>query len=247
MKASNLTQAYNKEKDLDIKVNKTFFVPPSNIFIEEGFNVRELDQDHIDSIAESYKRGVYVPAVVVKATADGFKVIDGHHRYKAAIQAEVLRVECKDFKGSDADQIAFMITSSQGRNLAPMERALAYQRLVAQGWSEKEISEKVGRGLKNVKDHLMLLDASPQIQNAVKSGHLGFAAAVEELNRNGLEGQEKIEQALEQADGGKVTRTTLQSGLTKAEYKEVMELLNSIGEEFLPERLIELREKYNNG
>lgn len=247
MKASNLTQAYNKEKDLDIKVNKTFFVPPSKLFIEEGFNVRELDQDHIDSIAATYARGDYVPALVVKATANGFKVIDGHHRYMAALQAEVLRVECKDFKGSDADQIAFMITSSQGRNLAPMERALAYQRLVAQGWSDKEISEKVGRGLKNVKDHLMLLDASPQIQTAVKSGQLGFAAAVEELNRNGLEGQEKIEKALEQSGGGKVTRTTLQKGLTKTEFKEVMDLLNTIGEEFLPERLLELREKHNNG
>lgn len=247
MKATNLTQAYNKEKDLDIKVNKTFFVPPKEIYIEEGFNVRDLDQDHIDSIAATYGRGDYVPALVVKATDKGFKVIDGHHRYKAAVQADVLRVECKDFKGNEADQVAFMITSSQGRNLAPMERALAYQRLTAQGWSEKEISEKVGRGLKNVKDHLMLLDASPQVQQAVKSGQLGFAAAVEELNRNGLEGQQRIEEELEKADGKKVTRTTLQSGLTKAEYKEVMDLLNNIGEQFLCERLIELREKHNNG
>jgi hypothetical protein len=66
------------------------------------------------------------------------KVIDGHHRYYGAIEAtksgaQIIRLECKDFVGNEADRIAFMVTRNQGRPLTALERAAAYQREKS-GW-----------------------------------------------------------------------------------------------------------------
>ena len=129
-KGTTLGSSYDKGgKDSGIKVNKTFLVDIDKIFIEQGFNVRDLDAEHIASIAASYESGQPIPAIVGRVTPSGFKVIDGHHRFEAAKLAGVSRLECKDFHGTDADIVAMMVTSSQGRNLTSVERAKAYQRL----------------------------------------------------------------------------------------------------------------------
>lgn len=225
MKSNSITQAYKNERDeIGLKVQKTYFVDLSknSIYVEEGFNVRDLDPDHVNSLAVAYEQGKYVPAIVVKPTPQGLKVIDGHHRFAAAKQANVEAIEVKNFVGDEADQVAFMITSSQGRNLNPMERAKAYQRLLGRGLTEAEISERVGRSKSDVKNHLTLMNASENIQKAVESGQVGYAAAVEEINRNGFEGEAKIEKQI--AAGKKVTRTSL-AGFTGKDHKEVMAIL----------------------
>lgn len=71
---------------------------------------------------------------------------------------EIPRLECKDFSGSEADRIAFMVTSSQGKALSPLERAAAYQRLLNQGWTPAEIAKKVKRSPADVDQHLQLLE-----------------------------------------------------------------------------------------
>jgi len=65
-----------------------------------------------------------VPPLAVQVTELGIKIIDGHHRYYGAKLAQDagydIRLECKDFVGSEADRIVFMVTSSQGRALEPL-------------------------------------------------------------------------------------------------------------------------------
>ncbi len=73
-----------------------------------------------------------------RVTEKGVKVIDGHHRYYGAIEAtkagaDIIRLECKDFVGNEADRIAFMVTRNRGKPLTALERAAAYQRLRNQG------------------------------------------------------------------------------------------------------------------
>lgn len=56
-----------------------------------------------------------MPPLDVQVTEKGVKVIDGHHRYYGAIEAtkagaDIIRLECKDFVGNEADRIAFMVT-----------------------------------------------------------------------------------------------------------------------------------------
>jgi len=250
MKSTSLRQASSKEKELGIKRGNSYMATLGEncpIYIEEGFNIREIDESHVANIQSAYEQGNYVPAIVVKPTPEGLKVTDGHHRWIAAQQACISAIEVKEFTGDDIEQLAFMITSSQGRNLNPLERAQAYQRLSHQGMSEKLIAETVRRSLSDVRSHLTFLNAGPKIIKAVKEGKLGFGATIDELNKHGFDGVKKIEEAVEKAaeTGTKVTRATMQ-GFTKTDYKKVMEILCSeVDNDFLPAELQHLIKKYS--
>jgi ParB family chromosome partitioning protein len=128
----SLGQLYN-DKDAGLTTRKTYNVPLEKIYAEEGYNVRELNQAHVEEFRDAFIAGEYIPPLAVEVTERGVKVIDGHHRYHGALAAiemghDIVRLECKDFVGSEADKIAFMVTSSQGLALTPLERGAAYHR-----------------------------------------------------------------------------------------------------------------------
>lgn len=241
---SNAYKDTELREQYGMKATKTFTVKLSALYIEDEFNVREeLDSEHISGIAEAYRNGLPVPPPVVQVTERGLKVIDGHHRYCAALEAKVERLEVKSFDGDEAEAVKLMVVSSQGKNLNPVERAKAYQRLIDQGLSQDAIAKQLGRSKKDVSNHLTLIQASPRIVEAVRTGQLGYAAAVEELNRNPESGEQKIESKLE--SGEKVTRSSL-AGFTTKDYKRAMELLATmeIYDESLPQELRDLIVKY---
>ena len=184
--------AYAKDKDLGIKVTKTFFVPMEHLYIEEGFNVRDIDQDHVDQMAKAYEAGTELPNVMIKTTKQGFKIIDGHHRYLAAKQADLPRLEVKEFTGSKLEEIAFMVSSSQARSLEPVERAQAYQRMINQGMTKGEVADAVQRSRKDVDNHLILLSAGDEVIAEVKAGNVSSSEVIKAVRKSGTAAPEKI-------------------------------------------------------
>ncbi|OFC42770.1 ParB/RepB/Spo0J family partition protein [Aeromonas hydrophila] len=225
--ATSVGQAYKTQgADLDIKVNKTFMVPVEHLFIEDGFNVRELDQEHIQSLVESYREGRMMPALVIRTTRGGFKVIDGHHRLSAAKIAGVHRLECKEFTGTEAEQIAFMVSSSQGLNLKPIDRARAYRRLIGLGMTKDEITEAVKRSRSHVDNLLLMLEAGDDVLQAIKDGEVAATEVQKEMRKSGGEAQEKIMTAVKKArvEGGKAKLRAF----TKKHHDQVMEILSGM-------------------
>lgn len=212
----NLNKAYQQKDYYGLSAVKTYYATVDRIYIEEGYNIRELNQDHIRKLEIAYDNGDPMPAIVVEVTELGLKVIDGHHRYTAACNMKIAKLEVKYFDGDEAQKMAFMIGSSEGLPLTTFERAEAYGRLQALGKSQQHIVEITGRSKSDVKNHLTFLNASQPIKDAVKSGQLGFAAAVEEINKNG---EARVLEAI--ATGKKVTRKTFKSwGIEQ--YKAIM-------------------------
>lgn len=182
---SSLLSLYKaKEKNgTEMSAKKTFLVPLSELYIEPGYNVREIDQAHIEEFRDAYIAGEFVPPLAVQVTDRGIKIIDGHHRYHGALLAtqsgtEIPRLECKDFSGTEADRIAFMVTSSQGKPLTSLERAAAYQRLANQGWEPAEIAKRVKRSPSDIDHHLQLLTCGDELIEMVKSGAVAATTAV---------------------------------------------------------------------
>lgn len=232
--ATSIGQAYKKQGDsLDIKVNKTFMVPVGHLVVEAGFNVRDLDQEHIQAMAESYREGRMMPALVVRTTQDGFKVIDGHHRLSAAIIAGVHRLECKEFTGTEAEQIAYMVSSSQGRNLRPIERAHAYRRLVGLGLTKDEVAKSVNRSRADVDNHLLMLEAGDEVVQAVAAGEVAASEVQKAMRTHGSGAPERIMEAVRKSRGtGEKAKIR---GFTKKHQEKVMEMLSTM--DGLPEEL----------
>lgn len=170
------------ETGKNITTRKTFLLGVDELYIEPGYNVRDIDQTHVEEFRDAYIAGEHVPPLTVQVTEQGVKVIDGHHRWHGAKLAQEaghdIRLECKDFIGNEAERIAFMVTSSQGRALEPLERAAAYQRLSNQGWEPAEIAKKVKRSVADVDHHLALLTAGDELIGMVKRNEVAATTAV---------------------------------------------------------------------
>lgn len=238
---ASLSQHYKqKEKNgTGTAVNKTYIVPVKELYVEPGYNVRDIDQEHVNEFRDAFIAGEFIPPLVVKVTEIGIKVMDGHHRYYGALAAteaghEVLRLECKDFVGSEADQIAFMVTSSQGKPLSALERGMAYRRLVNQGWTNAEIAKKVKRSSADIDLHLQLTECPDEIICMVKSGQVAPTTAVAMSKEHGADAGKFASEKLEKvkAEGrGKITKADAIPQFSAKKARRFIELYAANGGE----------------
>lgn len=201
-------------KGVDLTTGDSVFtVPLSALYVEEGYNVRNLDNEHVLGFVESYKNKNHVPAIAVRHTEKGLKVIEGHHRFEGATLAKVKTVNIELFTGSELDAVAYMITSSQGKNLNSLERAEAYARLIKDGMKKTELSKFLGRSRTDIDRHLTLLTASTRVKNSLAKGEIGFKAIVTTLKAAKtpealVEANKTLEVAVKQAKAINKTVTT---------------------------------------
>lgn len=223
---------YYKTEETGTTTRKTFLVPLSEIYIEPGYNVREINQEHVIEFRDAFIAGEFVPPLAVEVTEKGVKIIDGHHRYLGARAAcdsgyEIARLECKDFTGNEADKIAFMITSSQGMPLSPIERGAAYMRLSNQGWSNGEIAAKVKRSESDIVQHIQLIECSPYVQKLVREGRLNYALAIELHRKYGVRTDSEVSKLMEKAEGTgkkKITRSVARTQFPARKARRFTEL-----------------------
>ncbi|HEP0988264.1 TPA: DNA-binding protein [Serratia marcescens] len=233
---ATLNQVYTarKENGSEVTPRKTYFVPLDELYIEEGYNIRTLKQHVIEGFRDAYIAGnEYVPPLVVEVTEKGIKVLDGHHRYSGALLAraegnDVMRLECKDFVGTEADKIALMVTTSQGTPLTPLERAGAYQRLLNQGWTNAEIAKKVKRSESDIIQHLQLNECTPYIKSLVNSGSLNYSLAIGISREHGVYADREAARLMKKAEESgkkKITKSVAQPQFSAKKARRMLELL----------------------
>lgn len=176
-----LDRMYNNAETRDgITTKKIYSVPREKLRVVPGFNVRDIDQNHVASLAEMYRKGKDLPPLVVCVAEDGMiDIVDGEHRYWASGLAEMKRLPVLEFEGTEEEKIALAISSSQGRQLTPVQRALAYLRLHKRGWTDKEIAEEVTRSEGDVANHLLLAKCGTEVHEAVKAKEVSATAIID--------------------------------------------------------------------
>ena len=231
---TNLARIYdNKAKtETNITTRKTYLLGVDELYVESGYNIREIDQTHVEEFRDAFIAGEHVPPLAVQVTEQGIKIIDGHHRYHGAKLAKEagydIRLECKDFVGSEADRIAFMVTSSQGRALEPLERAAAYQRMMNQGMEPAEIAKKVKRSIADVEHHLQLLTSGDELIAMVKNKELAATTAVALVREHGVKAGSVAKTQLEKAKATgkkKLTKADAMPQFSAARARRLVELL----------------------
>jgi ParB family chromosome partitioning protein len=102
------------------------------------------------------------------------EVINQGHDYR--------RVTVEGVNGTKAQQIALMVTSSQGRNLNPVERAEAYRRLSLFNLTKEELAQTFLVSVPSVVHHLLISELDSVIKDYIIDGKIAADYALE-LNR----------------------------------------------------------------
>jgi ParB/RepB/Spo0J family partition protein len=138
-------------------------------------NVRELDLEHVDNLAQSIAlRGVLVP-LIVRATDDGWELVAGYHRIAACRQLGVddVPVVVREREGSSADSAAENVTRKQ---LTPLEEARAVQAMLDEGYTPDGVAQALGWSRQLVTARAKILRLPAVGQQLVGTGEIPVSA-----------------------------------------------------------------------
>lgn len=155
------------------------FVPVGRIS-PNPFQPRESipHQGTEELVASIRQHGILQP-LVVSPKGDGYELIAGERRFRAAQVLGLTTVPVLVRTASDQDKLVLaLIENIQRENLNPLEEARAYQKLADQfDLSQDEIAVHAGKSRSVVANTMRLLSLPPQIQQAVRDGQIPTTAA----------------------------------------------------------------------
>ncbi|HYU48401.1 MAG TPA: ParB/RepB/Spo0J family partition protein [Candidatus Limnocylindria bacterium] len=136
----------------------------------------------IEDLAASIREHGVLQPILVTEVLDGYQLVAGERRYRAAELAGLERIPAVVRNLADRSQLELaLVENIQRADLNPMEEAHAYRQLADEfGLSQDEIAKRVGRARATVANTLRLLDTDPAVQVAVTDGHIteGHARAI---------------------------------------------------------------------
>lgn len=154
---------------------------------------KRMDEAELATLIASVTEHGVIQPILVTETLDGYQLVAGQRRLRAAEAAGLERIPAVIRQLTDPERLELaLVENLQRADLDPIETAMAYRQLIEQfGFSQETISSRVGRARSTVANTLRLLDLAPAIQLAVAEGRLteGHARALGGL---GAELQERV-------------------------------------------------------
>jgi len=160
---------------------------------------RELFSDEaLESLSDSLKERGMLQPLVVRQQDDGFQIIAGERRWRAAQRAGWHRVPVivREATTLEALELA-IIENVQREDLNPLEEARAYEFLSAEaGLTQEEVAVRVGRDRSTVANYLRLLALPERVQELLVAGSLSMGHARALLGLKNAAAQSRLAEAI---------------------------------------------------
>ena len=151
-----------------------------------------FDPEGLEELRDSIRNHGVLQPVVVRRAADGFELIAGERRWRAARLAGLDRVPAlirEEVSDEDMLELA-LVENVQRRDLDALEKARGYQRLMDRlRLTQDQVAQKVGLKRATVANHLRLLDLPEDLQGALTRGLITMGHARALLGLDGEEAQ----------------------------------------------------------
>jgi ParB family chromosome partitioning protein len=132
-----------------------------------------FDAEPLGELAESIRRHGVLQPILVRRLPDGYELIAGERRWRAARLAGLSSVPAvvRFDDGNDAQLVLGLIENLQRTDLDPIEEAGGLKRLTEEfGLTHEEVAQKIGKHRVSVSQALRLLNGCAAIQSSVASG-----------------------------------------------------------------------------
>jgi ParB family chromosome partitioning protein len=144
---------------------------------------RVFDESSLKELAASIRsQGVLSPLLVRPLTENGFEIVAGARRYRAAQMAEVATVPVRIVNLSDAESLAAQLVENLIRaEIHPMEEAEGFARLLAleePKYSIEQLGARVGKSAAFIASRLKLVDLVPVAVDAFYANEIGVGHAL---------------------------------------------------------------------
>lgn len=140
---------------------------------------QHISHEGLEQLAESIRTQGILQPIVVRAKKDGYEIIAGERRWRAAQLAGLATVpvivrEIPD----DAAMAIALIENIQRENLNPLEEAFALKRLSEElGLTHLQVAEAIGKSRASVTNMLRLLSLNADVQAMLEQGQIEMGHA----------------------------------------------------------------------
>jgi ParB family chromosome partitioning protein len=132
-----------------------------------------FDAEPLRELAESIRSHGVLQALLVRRLTDGYELIAGERRWRAARLAGLTAVPAvvRSDAGNDAQLVLGLIENLQRSDLDPIEEAGGLKRLTEEfGLTHEEVAQRIGKHRVSVSQSLRLLTGCPALQSSVAAG-----------------------------------------------------------------------------
>ncbi|MCX7943747.1 MAG: ParB/RepB/Spo0J family partition protein [Deltaproteobacteria bacterium] len=170
-------------KPMDTSLRREIIYKPIE-FIRSNVNQprKSFDDASIAELAESIKEKGLLQPILVRPYQDGFQIVFGERRFRAALKAGLKEVPVLITDMSDAEAIeTALIENIHRKDLNPLEEAEAYHYMMEKfGLTQEELSKKIGKSRSAIANCLRLLKLPDNIKEKLRSGEIteGHARAL---------------------------------------------------------------------
>ena len=138
-----------------------------------------IDDAKIEDLARSIKANGIIQPIVVRRADNGYEIIAGERRWRAAQRAGLLKVPVV-VREIPEDRLlaAALIENIQREDLNPLEEALAYRRLADEfHLTQDQIADAVGKDRSSVANYVRLLRLPHELRDNIAAGSLSMGHA----------------------------------------------------------------------
>jgi ParB family chromosome partitioning protein len=136
---------------------------------ESTTNPRQtFEQGKLEELAESIRQHGLIQPITVRPNANGFEIVAGARRFRAAQLAEVFSLPARIVELNDAQAMEWqLVENSQRVDVHPYEEAQGFQCLLdLPGYDVTALVEKSGKSASHIYARLSLLQLIPDIAKA---------------------------------------------------------------------------------
>ena len=140
---------------------------------------KHFSEAELDGLSRSIKEQGVIQPLLLRKIDDGYELVAGERRLRAARMAGLTEVPCVVKSVSDSQTLEMSIIENiQRENLNPVEEADAYHRLMSEfGLTQDEAAERVGKSRSAVANFLRIRNLSAAIKQSLVDGALSMGHA----------------------------------------------------------------------
>jgi ParB family transcriptional regulator, chromosome partitioning protein len=173
----------------------------------------DISEEGIAELADSISKVGLLQAIIVRPLGEGYQIIAGERRWRAARQAGLERVPVRVLSKTETESLEIaLIENLQRQDLNAIEEARGYRKLLTEyRMTQAELADKVSKSRSAVTNALRLLDLPDEVQelvyeNKMTAGHARAVLSVPDESARQKLAQKIVDEGLSVRDAENLAR-----------------------------------------
>lgn len=174
-----LDELLSMTQELDTATAVKAEVPLDRIQVNPHQPRKAFDQDELTALSATVKSHGILQPLVVRQVGDGYQIVAGERRYRAAQQAGLAAVPVRIVDFNDQQVVeAALIENIHRTDLNPIEKAQGFKDYLDRfTLNHEQLAQRLGLARSTITNLVNLLDLPPEIQDGLRVNQITEAHA----------------------------------------------------------------------